>query len=164
MPEARRNTHSRELCPRCSKRTKTGSPATLRSFIEASTRAILLRPRPTSLDTSYFRLDNGSPIKRSRVTEWLTDCARWCAGGWQSGAVTLGEILKGWRGLRRSLTRERDLLAARAKTDLLPLCDRDGCNAPPEHGLLAIGEACVNEIFAEEPGLGDEAGEFRGAA
>lgn len=30
-----------------------------------------------ALGLRYFRLDNGSPIKRSHITEWLTDAARW---------------------------------------------------------------------------------------
>lgn len=107
------------------------------------------------LGYDYFRLDNGSPIKRSRVTEWLTDCARWCAVGWESGAVALGEILKGWRGLRRSLTREGDVLAARAKLISFLFATRDG--AIPLHKWLAgIADACVAELFTEEPGLGDE--------
>lgn len=107
------------------------------------------------LGYDYFRLDSGSPIKRTRVTEWLTDCARWCAGGWESGAVTLGEILKGWRGLRRSLTREADVLAARAKLISFLFATRDGAMSLRKW-LGGISEACVNDIFAEEPGLGDE--------
>lgn len=107
------------------------------------------------LGYDYFRLDNGSPIKRSRCNEWLTDCARWCAGGWESGAVTLGDILKGWRGLRRSLTREADVLAARAKLISFLFATRDGSN-PLQEWLAGISDACMDEIFAEEPGLGDE--------
>jgi superfamily I DNA/RNA helicase len=103
----------------------------------------------------YFRVDNGSPIKRSRVTEWLTDCGRWCAGGWETGAVTLGEILKGWRGLRRSLTREKDVLAARAKLVSFLFLTRDG-GVPLQKWLKRIAEVCVDEIFEVEPGLGDE--------
>jgi superfamily I DNA/RNA helicase len=103
----------------------------------------------------YFRLDNGSPIKRSRCNEWLTDCARWCAGGWESGAVTLGEILKGWRGLRRSLTREAEVLTARAKLISFLFATRDG-SMPLQKWLAGIADTCMNEIFAEEPGMGDE--------
>lgn len=118
------------------------------------------------LGYEYFRLDNGSPIKRTRVTEWLTDCARWCAGGWETGSVTLGEILKGWRGLRRSLTREADVLAARAKLISFLFATRDGAMSL-QKWLASISETCVNDIFAEEPGVGDEQENFeelRGAA
>ena len=93
------------------------------------------------------------------MNEWLTDCARWCAGGWESGAVTLGEILKGWRGLRRSLTRESDVLAMRAKLISFLFATRDGTMSL-QKWLAGISEACVNDIFTEEPGLGDEEENF----
>jgi len=108
-----------------------------------------------ALGLKYFRLDNGSPIKRSRLTEWLTDCAKWCSGGWQSGAVSLGDLLKGWRAIRRSLTREADVLAARAELISFLFAHRDG-SIPLREWLLAIGKAEVDDLLAEEPGLGDE--------
>lgn len=107
------------------------------------------------LGYGYFRLDNGSPIKRTRVNEWLTDCARWCAGGWETGTVTLGDILKGWRGIRRSLTREGDVLAARARLISFLFATREATMSLRDW-LAGIAGACVNEIFTEEPGLGDE--------
>jgi superfamily I DNA/RNA helicase len=112
-----------------------------------------------ALGLPYFRLDNGSPIKRSRLNEWLTDCARWCSGGWQSGAVSLGDILKAWRSIRRSLTREADVLAARATLISFLFAHRDG-SIPLRKWLLAIRKAVVDEILAEEPGLGDEEENF----
>jgi ATP-dependent DNA helicase Rep/DNA helicase-2/ATP-dependent DNA helicase PcrA len=131
---------------------KPGDIALLyRSFNEGNSAAAAA----DKLGYEYFRIDNGSPIKRSRVTEWLTDCARWCAGGWHSGMVTLGEILKSWRPLRRSLTREADLLAARAKLITFLFANRDGA-IPLQTWLVGIGAACVNELFEAEPGLGDE--------
>ncbi len=122
-----------------------------RSFNEGNSAAAAA----DKLGYEYFRVDNGSPIKRSRVTEWLTDGARWCAGGWETGTVTLGEILKGWRGLRRSLTREGEVLAARAKLISFLFAAHSGA-IPLREWLGGIAEACVNAIFAEEPGLGDE--------
>lgn len=112
-----------------------------------------------ALGLQYFRLDNGSPIKRSRLIEWLTDCAKWCSGGWQSGAVSLGDILKGWRSIRHSLTREAEVLAARAALISFLFAHRDG-SIPLRKWLLAIRKAVVDEIFAEEPGLGDEQENF----
>jgi ATP-dependent DNA helicase Rep/DNA helicase-2/ATP-dependent DNA helicase PcrA len=47
-----------------------------------------------ALDMPYFRLDNGSPIRKSRFTEWLTDAAKWCSGGWKSGSVSLADLMK----------------------------------------------------------------------
>ena len=112
-----------------------------------------------ALGLKYFRVDNGSPIKRSRLTEWLTECAKWCSGGWESGTVSLGDILKDWRAIRRSLTREAHVLAARAKLISFMFDHRDG-SASLHKWLLAIGDAAVNELLAEEPGLGDEQENF----
>jgi len=46
------------------------------------------------LGLKYFRLDNGSPIKRSRLTELLTDAAKWCSGGWKTGTLSLSDLLR----------------------------------------------------------------------
>jgi superfamily I DNA/RNA helicase len=131
---------------------KPGDIAVLyRSYIEGNSAAAAA----DKVGYSYFRLDNGSPVKRSRLTEWLTDCARWCAGGWKSGEVTLSDILKVWRGLRRSMTRESDILAARAKLISFLFTHRDGA-IPLREWLSAAGKASIEEILEEEPGLGDE--------
>jgi len=112
-----------------------------------------------ALGLPYFRLDNGSPIKRTRVTEWLTDAAKWCSGGWQSGEVSLADLLRAWRSMRQCLRRETDVLAARAKLISVLFAHRDG-SIPFRKWLLAFGEDVFNEMFAEEPGLGDEKENF----
>jgi superfamily I DNA/RNA helicase len=112
-----------------------------------------------ALGMRYFRLDNGSPIKRSRVTEWLTDAARWCSGAWQTGTVSLSELLKSWRLMRRSLTRGRDLLDARAKLIAVLFAHRDG-SIPLRRWLTAIRDAALHDAFEQEPGLADERDNF----
>jgi superfamily I DNA/RNA helicase len=112
-----------------------------------------------SLGLQYFRLDNGSPIKRSRLTEWLTDAAKWCSGGWQSGSVSLTDILKSWRLMRRALSRQEDALAARAKLISILFGCRDGA-IPLRRWLLALGDGVLKDAFAEEPGLADEKDNF----
>jgi ATP-dependent DNA helicase Rep/DNA helicase-2/ATP-dependent DNA helicase PcrA len=139
------------------KNWKLGDIAVLyRSFNEGEASAAAA----DDLELKYFRLDNGSPIKRSRLTEWLTDCAKWCSSGWQSGAVSLGDLLRDWRTIRRSLTREADMLAARARLISCLFAHRDG-SIPLHKWLLAIGSAAVDELLAEEPGLGDESDTFQ---
>jgi superfamily I DNA/RNA helicase len=107
------------------------------------------------LGMSYFRLDNGAPIKRSRLTEWLTDAAKWCSGGWQTGSVSLSELLKSWRALRRSLSCESEVLAARAKLIAVLFAHRDG-TISLHPWLKALGDSVFNEMFEAEAGLGDE--------
>ena len=112
-----------------------------------------------ALGMRYFRVDNGSPIKRSRLTEWLTDAAKWCSGGWQSGTVSLAHLLKSWRLMRPSLTREVEALAARAKLISTLFAHRDG-SVPLHRWLVALRDDVLNDAFNEEPGLADEQDNF----
>jgi len=112
-----------------------------------------------ALGLKYFRLDNGSPIKRSRLIEWLTDAAKWCSGGWKTGSVSLSDLLRSWRLMRRSLTRESDVLAARAKLISLLFAHRDG-SIPLRKWLRVLGTEVLDAAFAEEPGLADEKENF----
>jgi len=108
-----------------------------------------------SLGREYFRADNGSPIKRSRMTIWLTEMAQWCSGGWQTGEVSLSQILKHWRQLRQSLPEGQKSLVARAGLIKVLFDNRDGKIAL-RVWLLELYEAAIEEMFKEEPGLTDE--------
>ena len=112
-----------------------------------------------ALGLQYFRLDNGAPIRRSRLTEWLTDATKWCSGGWQSGTVSLTRILKSWRLMRPSLTREIDALAARAKLISTLFEHRDGSIRLREW-LVALHDEVLKEALQNEPGLADEKDNF----
>jgi ATP-dependent DNA helicase Rep/DNA helicase-2/ATP-dependent DNA helicase PcrA len=108
-----------------------------------------------ALGLRYFRLDNGSAIMRTRLTEWLTEAAKWCSGGWQTGTVRLSQLLKAWRLLRRSLTRESDVLAARKQLIATLFALRNGA-MPLRRWLSTLRDEVFAEVFREEPGLADE--------
>jgi ATP-dependent DNA helicase Rep/DNA helicase-2/ATP-dependent DNA helicase PcrA len=108
-----------------------------------------------TLGMRYFRLDNGSPIKRTRLTEWLTDAARWCSGGWQTGTVSLSQLLKAWRRMRRSVKRESELQAARKRLIASLFSLRDGA-LPLHRWLSALRRDVLDELLQREPGLADE--------
>lgn len=112
-----------------------------------------------ALGMQYFRVDNGSPIRRSRLTDWLTAAAKWCSGGWQSGTVNITPLLKSWRLMRQSLTREADVLAARAKLISTLLVYRDGSMALRKW-LIALRDEVFEDAFRIEPGLADERDNF----
>ncbi len=103
----------------------------------------------------YFRLDNGVLIKRTRLIEFLTDAAVWCAGGWQTGCVTLGQILKSWRLLRPSLKNEAGALTARVPLIRCLFENRDG-SIPLKKWIGRLYNSALKEAFAVEPGLADE--------
>ena len=112
------------------------------------------------LGHSYFRADNGSPIRRSRLTTWLTEMAQWCSGGWQSGEVSLAQILKTWRLLRRSLAEGQDMLAARAALIKTLYENRDG-QIFLRTWLGSLYTSVLKEMFEQEHGLADEEEVFR---
>lgn len=112
-----------------------------------------------ALNLRYFRVDNGSPVKRSRLTEWLTEAAKWCAGGWSSGAVSLGQLLKSWRRMRRSPASDAEALATRARLISTLFAHRDTM-IPLRKWLLALQIAVLREAFDVEAGLADEKENF----
>jgi ATP-dependent DNA helicase Rep/DNA helicase-2/ATP-dependent DNA helicase PcrA len=107
------------------------------------------------LHMRYFRLDNGSPIKRSRFTEWLTEAAQWCAGGWTTGQVQLSQLLKSWQRMQRSGKSEAQWLASRKRLIAALFSLRDG-HLPLHKWLKSLDNAILDEMLRSEPGLSDE--------
>jgi ATP-dependent DNA helicase Rep/DNA helicase-2/ATP-dependent DNA helicase PcrA len=107
------------------------------------------------LGIKYFRLDNGAPIKRSKFIDWISEIAKFCSGGWESGEVTLSQITKKWRAFRKSLTKESDILAARANL-ISTLYKCRGTDVSLNLWLRKMEAAFVRDIFEQEVGLGDE--------
>lgn len=108
-----------------------------------------------ALGLRYFRLDNGSHIKRTRLTEWLTDASKWCAGGWETGAVTLSQLLKDWRLMRRSFIQEADALNARTRLIATLFSLRNGAHSLHQW-LSVLRNEVLEDTFRAEPGLADE--------
>jgi len=107
------------------------------------------------LGMRYFRLDNGSPIKRTRLTEWLTEAAQWCAGGWETGQVQFSQLLKAWRRMQRSVTHEAELLESRKRLVIALFSLRNG-NLPLRDWLQSLREAVLDAMLCDEPSLADE--------
>ena len=107
------------------------------------------------LGMRYFRLDNGSPIKRTRLTEWLTLAAQWCAGGWERGDVQLSQLLKEWRRMRRLLRSESEQLAERKRLVSALFGLRDS-TMPLRKWLQSLRDTVLDAMLRAEPGLADE--------
>jgi superfamily I DNA/RNA helicase len=122
--------------------------------------AALIAEVADSLGLKYFRLDNGAPIKRSRFIDWLFDLAKFCSGGWETGAITLSQITKIWRNYRKSLTRESDILAAKANLISTLYNNRDR-SVTLYAWLKKMESSFVKDIFEQEIGIGDEEESFR---
>ena len=115
----------------------------------------LIARKADDLGIRYFRLDSGALIKRTRLTEFLTDAAIWCSGGWKTGVVTLGQILKSWRLLRPGLKSELSVLEARVPLTAMLFENRDG-SMPLKEWIGKLDKAALKDAFDSEPGLVDE--------
>ena len=52
----------------------------------------------------YVRFDQGNPYPQTPLTQWLEDCASWCAGGWRHGDPRLSELICTWLRFNPSAT------------------------------------------------------------
>lgn len=112
-----------------------------------------------SLGFRYSRSDVASPIKRSRLTNWLADAARWCAGGWKTGEISLSQLMKTWRTLRSSLDDGTQLLNERARIVGFLFAHRDG-SAALKDWLDGLHDTFIEQLFKDEAGLSDEVDKF----
>lgn len=44
----------------------------------------------------FVRIDKNAPYRKTPLTRWLEECARWCAGGWKEGEPRLSSIIRTW--------------------------------------------------------------------
>lgn len=112
-----------------------------------------------NLGIKYYRLDNGAPIKRSKLIDWLSDLAKFCVGGWETGEITLSQITKQWKLFRKTLVHESDILNARASLISTLYKNRDSAmtlNA----WLTKLEKGFIKAIFEQEIGIGDEEENF----
>ncbi len=145
----------RTLVPELLKTNPSWTPGDIALLYRTLNEGTPIAQAADALHVRYFRLDNGSPIKRTRLTEWLTDAARWCSGGWQTGAIPLSQLLKAWRRMYRSITRESELLAARKRLIATLFSLRDGA-LPLHQWLSELRRSALDELLHQEPGLADE--------
>lgn len=82
---------------------------------------------------NYTRVDQGAPYPKTPVTRFIEDCAAWCSGGWETGEVQLGSLVRRWLALRGAVNTE----AGRTETISLVhfLWDHRGSDQPA-HGWL----------------------------
>jgi superfamily I DNA/RNA helicase len=107
------------------------------------------------LELQYFRTDGGAPIKRSRLVDWLVDAARWCSGAWETGEVSLNQLLKTWRIMRHTQVSERESLAEKARLVSLLFSMRDGSTTLNDW-LTTLTLSVLKPAMDMEPGLADE--------
>lgn len=108
-----------------------------------------------ALRLQYFRADNGSPLKRSRLIDWLVAAAQWCGGGWANGQVSLEQILRSWQQMRRPPVSDREAREDRKRLVSSLFAMRDG-NIRLHSWLTTLYDLVLKAAMAREPGLADE--------
>ena len=108
-----------------------------------------------ALGIKYFRSDNGSPLKHSRLIDWLVEAARWCGGGWTTGEANLSQLLKSWKQIRRTQLSDRETLAERARLISKLFSLRQG-SLLMHDWLSALFISILKPAMDQEPGMADE--------
>lgn len=63
----------------------------------------------------FIRQDNGNPIPRSPLIDWIQDCASWCSDGWRTGQPRLSALLNAWVNFHRRSDPDLDLRVLRSE-------------------------------------------------
>ena len=137
------------LVPALLKENPSWSPGDIAMLYRTLNEGTPIAEAADAIGVRYFRVDNGAPIKRSRLIDWLMDASKWCAGGWQSGTVSLGRLLKSWRLMRASIKKESELLTARKKLISVLFANRDG-SISLQQWLEAVKREVLEESCSKE--------------
>jgi len=143
------------LVPHLLKQNPTWKPGDIAFLYPTKNEGNAISAYADALGLQYFRSDNGSPLKRSRLIEWLVEAARWCGGGWSTGEVNLSQLLKSWRQMRRTPVSDGETLAERARLVKALFSMREG-NLPMHAWLSALFSEVLKPAMDQEPGLADE--------
>jgi ATP-dependent DNA helicase Rep/DNA helicase-2/ATP-dependent DNA helicase PcrA len=143
------------LVPNLLKQNPTWKPGDIDFLYPTKNEGSAISECADALGLQYFRSDNGSPLKRSRLIEWLIDAARWCSTGWATGEVNLSQLLKSWRKMRQTQVSDRETLVERARLATLLFAMRDG-NIQLQEWLSALFSSVLKPAIDQETGLADE--------
>ncbi len=143
------------LVPHLLKQNPTWKPGDIAFLYPTKNQGIAISAEADALGLQYFRTDNGSPLKRSRLIEWLVEAARWCSDGWSTADGNLSQLLKSWRQMRRTIVSDRETLAERARLVTALFSMRDG-DLSMQDWLSALFASVLKPAMDQEPGLADE--------
>lgn len=114
----------------------------------------LVAQAATDAGYSFIRIDNAAPYKKTPVTSWVEDCARWCSGGWQVAAPRLKDLLGKWFSFRRSRLTRLEEQNERVKVTKF-LWDHRGVWQATDF-LREMREELLDDLLASQPQLADQ--------
>jgi DNA helicase II / ATP-dependent DNA helicase PcrA len=103
----------------------------------------------------FVRVDGNNPYQASPVTHWLEDCARWCAGAWKSGAVSLRALAYRWQAFNETLSTPALRRDAENFLTTFLVSHRNGA-MPLHEWLRAFLDAGLQDRLDHEPRLRDD--------
>lgn len=118
-------------------------------FAEAATNAAI----------EFVRFDKGAPFEKTPLTKWILECARWCAGGWESGDPKLSEVIFSWQAFNRSI--QNSEAEAESRRSLVRfLFDHRNPDIVLVSWLQDLEQACLSKLFGRESMIEDEMAAF----
>lgn len=145
----------KSIVPEMLKQNPTWKPGDIAFLYPTLNEGTKIAKSADSLKLQYFRRDNGSPIKRSRLIDWLIEAAKWCSGDWKTGSVSLAQLLKSWRLMRRSYISDAKALEDRSTLiSTLFRCRDDSLSL--RKWLSILTAEVIKSALNEEPAMADE--------
>ena len=103
----------------------------------------------------FVRIDKGAPYRRTPLTRWIEDCARWCSGGWRLGHPRLSLLLRAWLGFDSALRSPLERRERRVEFVRFLFAHRDA-NLPLCDWLKDLEATSLRAVLVREPTLADE--------
>jgi len=145
----------RQIVPRLLEANPTWMPGDIAFLYRSFNEGGAIARKADANNIKYFRADNGSPVPRTPLINWLSLAARWCASTLAKDEVSMRQVMHEWRLLSRSVCDEKEVFEVRADvvSTLFKLKDP---NKPLRDWLSAVREAAVDRLLREEAWLSEE--------
>ena len=103
----------------------------------------------------FVRIDKGAPYRRTPLTRWIEDCARWCSGGWRLGQPRLSLLLRAWLGFDGALRSTVERRKRRVELVRFLFAHRDA-NLSLCNWLNDLESTSLRAVLVRVPTLADE--------
>jgi DNA helicase-2/ATP-dependent DNA helicase PcrA len=149
-----------EIIPKALSSGAAKSPGDIAILYRTAEVGDVMAGRAERAQMQYIRIDNRRPYPSTPFTNWLEECARWCAGGWRDGNPRLGSLLRTFRGFLRKTAAVREKVMLLEAAMVRFLMARRMPELQLRQWLSDFNDACLAEVLAFEPTLRDDAETF----
>jgi DNA helicase-2/ATP-dependent DNA helicase PcrA len=105
---------------------------------------------------NFIRIDKNAPYRRTPLTRWLEECAKWCSGGWRSGNPRLSTLIFTWLSFsRQNEDVTVNLLLAKRRLVTFLWAHRES-DAILAEWLGTFYDDCLSDVFNPDCQYADE--------